>query len=190
MSEISKPSAWVARWVPEIETRGKILDVACGSGRHTQLMLDQGFRVVAVDLDVSAMTVHKSRRDLELIQADLETRPWPFAASSFDGVVVANYLHRPIFPCLIASLKPGGVLIYETFAVGNAEFGPPSNPDFLLQPGELLKIVDGKARVIAYEDTYTETPKPALVQRICAVTNGGSRRHFPARAIRVNSCFV
>lgn len=180
MIEISQPSAWVVRWVLLIEARGMTLDMACGAGRHTRFMLDRGLRVVAVDVDISAMIPLKGRHDLDLIQADLENGPWPVAAASFDAIIVTNYLHRPIFPHLIASLKPGGLLIYETFALGNAEFGRPSNPDFLLQPGELLRIVDGKARVIAYEDMYTETPKPALVQRICAVANGGSRRHFPA----------
>ena len=180
MSEISQPSAWVTRWISQIEARGMVLDVASGSGRHTQLLLDRGFRVVAVDLDIAAMTPLENRHDLELIQADLESRQWPFASACFDGIVVTNYLHRPIFPDLIASLKPGGVFIYETFAFGNAEFGRPSNPDFLLQPGELLTVVDGKARVIAYGDVYTKTPKPALIQRICAVANGGTQRHFPA----------
>ena len=179
MNEISQPSVWVTRWLSQIDAPGTTLDVASGSGRHTRLMLERGFRVVAVDVDIAAMAPLKGRQDLELVQADLENAPWPFAAAMFDGIVVTNYLHRPLFPCLIASLKPGGVLIYETFALGNGKFGRASNPDFLLHPGELLRAVDGKARVIAYEDVYTETPKPALVQRLCAVANGGTQRHFP-----------
>jgi SAM-dependent methyltransferase len=182
VNEILSASAWVTRWISQFAAGGIILDVACGSGRHTQLLLDHGFRVVAVDVIISALTPLRHRRHLELVQADLENEPWPFASAYFDGIVVTNYLHRPIFPDLLASLKPGGVFIYETFARGNGEIGRPSNPDFLLQPGELLRVVDGKARVIAYEDVYTETPKPALVQRICAVADGGSRRQFPALA--------
>ncbi len=179
MNEILPASAWVARWISQFAAREMILDVACGSGRHTQLLLDHSLRVVAVDVNISAMNSLEHRHNLELVQADLENEPWPFASAYFDGIVVTNYLHRPIFPDLVASLKPGGIFIYETFALGNGRFGRPSNPDFLLQPGELLRVVDGKARVIAYEDVYTESPKPALVQRICAVANGGSPRQFP-----------
>jgi SAM-dependent methyltransferase len=180
MSDFSDSSAWVMRWIDSIQARGTTLDLACGAGRHTRLLLDRGFRVVALDLNIAQMSELRGQPDVELMQADIENGPWPFSASKFDGIIVTNYLHRPLFPHLLASLRPGGILIYETFAVGNAEFGRPSNPDFLLQPGELLTLVNGKAHVIAYEDVYIDTPKPALVQRICAVANGGSRRYFPA----------
>ena len=101
--------------------------------------------------------------------ADLEGGPWPFEGQRFAGIVVANYLHRPLFPRLLESLGPGGVLIYETFAVGNERYGRPSNPDFLLRPGELLDVVRGRLRVLAYEDLTVSEPKPACMQRICAV---------------------
>jgi hypothetical protein len=83
--------------------------------------------------------------------------------------VVANYLHRPLFPRLLQALAPEGVLIYETFAAGNERYGKPSNPAFLLKPGELLEIVRGRLRVIAYEDLEVSDPRRAAVQRICAV---------------------
>jgi SAM-dependent methyltransferase len=101
--------------------------------------------------------------------ADLETGPWPFAGCQFDAVIVVNYLHRPLFAHLLTGLAAGGVLIYETFAVGNARYGRPSNPNFLLKPGELLELARGRLRVVAYEDAYVETPRPAMIQRLCAV---------------------
>lgn len=97
---------------------------------------------------------------------------WPFAAGRFAAIVVTNYLHRPLFPHLVRSLAPGGVLIYETFAAGNAAFGKPSNPDFLLKPAELLHFALGSTpqlRIVAFEDGYVAHPAPAMVQRLCAI---------------------
>jgi SAM-dependent methyltransferase len=176
---ISQPSAWVMRWHRSIAQDGVVLDLACGSGRHTQLLRDAGYRIVAVDIDISGIGNFAGDAAITILQADLEGGPWPISDLSFDGVVVTNYLHRPTFSRLLASLKPGGVLIYETFAYGNGEFGRPSNPDFLLRPGELLEMLSGAARVMVFEDGYVDVPKPALVQRICAVKNGGAPRHFP-----------
>ena len=175
----SPPSDWVKRWCLAIEVGGRVLDLACGSGRHARLLLECGYSVQAVDLDISGLADLNGRANFELLQADIENAPWPFGDDCFDGVVVTNYLYRPLFSRLIASLKPGGVLIYETFAVGNGEFGRPSNADFLLRPGELLAALNGSSRVIAYEDVYVERPKPALVQRICAARLGGPARYFP-----------
>jgi SAM-dependent methyltransferase len=106
--------------------------------------------------------------------ADIEAGPWPYAGQQFAGIVVANYLHRPLIPRLLEALAPGGVLIYETFAAGNERFGRPSNPDFLLRPGELLEAVRGRLNVIAYEELEVSEPRPAMVQRICAVNSGVS----------------
>jgi len=106
------------------------------------------------------------------IVADIEAGPWPYPGLRFDGIVVANYLWRPLLPVLRASLSSGGVLIYETFAEGNERFGRPSNPEFLLRPGELLRAAVG-LRVIAYEDMYVDHPRPAMIQRICAIDMGG-----------------
>ena len=168
-NHIFPPSQWVKRFVPMIPMRGKVLDLACGSGRHTRLLTDMGAEVVAVDRDISLLGELARLTAVEALQADLEIGEWPLTGRVFAGIVVTNYLHRPLFPLLVSSLMKGGVLIYETFAQGNEEFGKPSNPDFLLQPGELLKWVDNKARVLAYEDLIINEPRPAAIQRICAV---------------------
>lgn len=161
------PSPWVTRWAGHISP-GKVLDLACGSGRHSMYLASLGHRVEAVDIDLSAVAeAVRCVPNVALRQADLENAPWPYEAAEFAGVVVTRYLHRPLFPFLLESLAPGGVLIYETFAVGNERFGRPRRPDFLLQPGELLEVVRGRMRVVAYEEGVVEGP--AVVQRICAV---------------------
>ena len=130
---IAEPSAWVERWAPLI-TRGTVLDVACGSGRHANFFLGRNLKVVAVDREPQPIP------GARFVQADLENgSPWPLPGERFEGVVVTNYLYRPLFPRLIGSLAPGGVLLYETFMLGNERFGRPSNPEFLLRPGELLE---------------------------------------------------
>ena len=160
------PSAWLKRFAPLLKSSSRILDIACGSGRHCRLFLGLGHQVTALDRDVSRLTPHPS---LEIVEADLESgAPLPTAGQHFDAVVVTNYLHRPLFPALVASVAPSGLLIYETFAVGNEQFGRPSNPDFLLKPGELLEAVRGELRVLAYEDLIVDDPRPAAVQRIAA----------------------
>jgi SAM-dependent methyltransferase len=177
--ETVSPSNWVRRWAGVLAPGSYVLDLASGAGRHARYLLGLGHRVLAVDLDVSDMSDLHERVEFHAMKADLENAPWPFDPEIFDGIVVTNYLHRPLFPHTFASLRPGGVLIYETFAVGNGEYGRPSNPEFLLKPGELLEVAMGRARVIAFEDGYIDRPKPAVVQRICAVKNGAPVRHFP-----------
>jgi len=145
-----------------------VLDVACGQGRHLRYLQSLGFAVVGVDRDEAALAALRGIDGVEIHVADIEAGPWPFAPGGFDGVVVTNYLHRPIFPDLVGALRPGGVLIYETFALGNERYGRPSNPDFLLGPGELLESVEPLA-VIAFEQGLVSSPKQALIQRICAV---------------------
>lgn len=171
-SAVTTPSAWVQRWAPLVPAGGHVLDVACGSGRHALFFAAQGYPVVAVDRDPEAIRALAGQSGITALCADIETGPWPFAGQQFAAVVVTNYLHRPLFPALMAALAPGGVLIYETFAQGNEAYGRPANPDFLLQHGELLRAV-APARVLAYEDLYVEQPKPAMVQRICAVVTAG-----------------
>ncbi len=148
---------------------GPVLDLACGAGRHTRLFLSRGHPVVAVDLDTSHLADLADASGLEIREADLEDGgPFPLTERRFAGIVVTNYLYRPLFPALIQAVAPDGVLIYETFAKGNERFGRPRNPDHLLDPGELLEAVRGRLRILAYEDLTVEAPRPAVVQRICA----------------------
>ncbi len=163
-------SPWVERFAARAPAGGTVLDVACGGGRHTRFFLAQGHTVVAVDRDLSRVTdlAHDAR--VELIDAELETgAPFPLRGRTFAAVVVTNYLWRPLLGDLVAAVEPGGAFIYETFAVGNERFGRPSNPDYLLRPGELLDAVRGELRVIAYEDVIIGAPRVAAVQRIAAV---------------------
>jgi len=140
------------------------LDLACGSGRHSRLFLERGLQVVAVDRDVQDIP------GVRLIKADLEDgSPWPLPGERFQAVVVTNYLHRPLFPQLVEALAPGGLLLYETFMLGNERHGKPSNPDFLLQPGELLEAFRSLA-VLGFEEGFAATPKPSMIQRLCAVS--------------------
>ena len=163
------PSAWVCRWAEQVPAGGRVLDVAAGSGRHARWFAARGHPVDAVDRDAAALAGLAGTPGVTVRCADLESGPWPYAGRSFAGIVVANYLHRPLFPHLLAELAPGGALIYETFAAGNEKYGRPGNPDFLLEHGELLELVRGRLRVIAYEDLFVAEPRPALVQRLCAV---------------------
>ena len=159
---MTAPSAWVQRWAPLV-TQGTVLDVACGSGRHANFFLGRKLNVVAVDRE--AQTIPGAR----FIQADLEDGgPWPLSGERFEAVVVTNYLYRPLMGQLRDSLADGGVLIYETFMLGNERFGRPSNPEFLLRPGELLECFRG-LDVKGFEEGEVADPKPAMIQRLCAV---------------------
>ena len=166
-------SAWVRRWSPWVTHGGTVLDVACGLGRHTRWFLARGHGVCAVDRSgeaidtVRALAPAGADGRLETRVADLENGPWPFEGRRFDAVIVTNYLWRPLLPAVLASLAPGGVLIYETFAQGHETVGRPSRADFLLRPGELLQAF-GALRTVAYEDGYLENPA-RFVQRIAAV---------------------
>jgi len=154
------------QWAGLLPSGATVLDVAAGSGRHSRYLADRGCRVTAVDKDLSGLASHPA---VEAIQADLEDgSPWPLGDRTFDGVVVTNYLHRPLLPMLIAALAPGGVLIYETFMEGNERFGRPSRPEFLLKDGELLELARGKLSVVAYEARLISEPRMAMVQRIAA----------------------
>lgn len=157
-----RPSAWVLRWAGLVD-RGPVLDVASGAGRHCMVFAERGLEVVAVDREPQSIA------GARFVQADLESGGvWPFEGQRFAAVVVTNYLHRPLFRHIEASLAEGGVLIYETFMVGNERYGRPSNPAFLLKPGELLAAFGGLTP-IAFEQGCVESPKPAMLQRLCAV---------------------
>jgi SAM-dependent methyltransferase len=166
---IPSPSAWVSTHADLIRRGGRVLDLACGSGRHTRDLVDRGFRLVAADIDLAGVADLSGDSRIELIEADLENDDWPFVESRFDGIVVCNYLHRPHLPLLVDALDDGGVLIFDTFAVGNERFGRPRNPDFLLRPGELLDAFAKALSVIAYEHGEVDEPAPAVRQRLCAI---------------------
>jgi SAM-dependent methyltransferase len=172
------PSHWVRRFLPLIRPGGRVLDLAAGGGRHARLLLDGGYRVIAADREVEALLPLAGAR-CEIRRIDLETgEPWRLGGG-YDGIVVANYLHRPLLPAIAAALGPGGALIYETFALGNERFGRPSNPEFLLRPGELLDAFAGLS-VVAFEQGEVDRPRPAAVQRIAAVNGPLGRLPDPA----------
>jgi SAM-dependent methyltransferase len=163
-------SAWIERFGGSVTAGGLVCDVACGGGRHTRWFLGRGHDVVALDRDLSGVADLRDDARVELVECDLEVgAPIPVAPSSCAAVVVTNYLWRPILDDLAALVAPGGWLLYETFAVGNERFGRPTNPDYLLRPGELLDLAARHSlRVIAYEDVEVDEPKRACVQRIAA----------------------
>ena len=158
-------SPWVQRWSHLVAPGASVLDVACGSGRHLRWFAQRGCRVTGVDRDAQALAV--SQGIAETVLADIEAGPWPLAGRRFDAVVVTNYLWRELLPTLVASVADGGVLLYETFSAGNQIVGKPSNPKFLLLPGELLQVAQG-LRVVAFEDGFTSPPE-RFVQRLVAV---------------------
>lgn len=163
------PSAWVERFAPRIPAGGRVLDLACGRGRHARLLATLGYRVDAVDRDAEVLEALTGVAGITPLRVDLEDGPWPFPGPCFDGIVVTNYLYRPRLGELINALLPGGILIYETFMVGHEQFGKPSNPEFLLRFGELLDVVNGRLCIVAFEQGRVETPRPAMTQRLCAV---------------------
>ena len=163
---VERPSEWVVRWAHLVE-RGPVLDVACGGGRHSRLFAARGLNVVAVDREAQSIA------GVEFVRADLEDgSPWPFNGRRFAAIVVTNYLHRPLFPLLRESLEENGIVIYETFMAGNERFGKPSNPAFLLRPGELLEAFHGLTPV-AFEQGVVGKPKSAVIQRLCARRDKG-----------------
>jgi len=164
----SPPSKWVVRFADKIEPNGTVLDLACGSGRHTDFFLQRGHHVTATDINTSKVEGNYDTNKLIIIQSDLEKLPWPFSQNAFSAIVVINYLYRPLFPKIVSSLKPNGLLIYETFAKGNEKFGRPKNPEYLLKPGELLSGSFSNLKILAFEDLVVTEPKLAAVQRVCA----------------------
>jgi len=175
------PSHWVRRWSHLVPERGVVLDVACGYGRHARWFHQRNHPVVAVDRSEEAIATVAGAipaSACEAVVADIEAGPWPFAGRRFDAVVVTNYLWRPLLPTLLASLAPGGALIYETFTQGNETVGKPSRPDFLLRTGELLETCRG-LRIVAFEEGFHESP-PRFTQRIAAVRETAATAGLPA----------
>lgn len=165
-----RPSDWVVRWAHLIAPRARVLDLACGHGRNARYLASRGHRVVACDRDQSALESLAEVPGIESVCADLEDgSPWPFDNGGFAAIVVVNYLHRPLFPAIAGALAPGGALIYETFVSGNERYGKPSNPRFLLRRDELLEAFGRDLVVAGYEQGRAHRPKPALIQRLCAL---------------------
>jgi len=172
-TSLATPSSWVMRFAPLIAAGGEVLDYACGGGRHARWLAQRGFRVEAVDKDGVALELLQGVPHLQTRQADLEQGPWPYGGRRFDAIVVCNYLFRPRFDLMLGMLSQGGVLIYETFMQGNERFGKPSNPDFLLAPNELLARLGQGWSIVAFEQGEVDAPKPAVIQRICAIRGEG-----------------
>jgi len=166
------PSAWVKRWSHLIKPHGTVLDVACGYGRHAYYFAQKNHYITLIDRSQEAIeSIAIEAPICEKVVADIENQPWPLIGRQFDAVVVTNYLWRPLMPTLLASLATGGVLIYETFAVGNETVGKPTRPDFLLRSGELLEVCKN-LHVVGFENGFTEAAleqTPRFVQRIAAV---------------------
>lgn len=162
-------SIWVQRHAARLTPQSNVLDVACGKGRHSRYLARLGHRITAIDIDLSDVIGLEGKDAIEFLEHDLESSAWPFTQRRFDGIVITNYLHRPLLPHLVSALAPGGVVIYDTFAAGNERFGRPRNPAFLLEPGELLYAFAGDLRIVAYDHGCVNEPRPAIRQRLCAV---------------------
>ncbi len=174
MHGLGAPSAWVQRFTPLLKPGARVLDLACGGGRHVLWLASQGHQVLGLDRDAAALDrIQAAVPTVEVLLADVEGGPWPLAGRQFDAIVVTNYLWRPLFPVLLGALAEGGVYLHETFADGHQHIGRPTRPDFLLQRGELLRVCAG-LRVVAYEDGHEPGPAGGddggrCVQRIAAV---------------------
>jgi len=168
-----EPSLWFQRFSGLIKTTGTVLDVAAGGGRHVKYFGDNGFKITAIDKNIEPLEPFVESHNADIIEADMETgKPWPLGNRTFDAVIVCNYLYRPHFNNLMDALAPGGVFLYETFALGNEVFNRPRNPDHLLRNGELLSLVQNKLQVVAYQHGIIDSGEcPGVKQMICAVKN-------------------
>ncbi len=166
----------VVRFAALVRADGRVLDLACGQGRHSLLFAARGCEVLAVDRDAAALGRLAGAPKVKTRVANLESGAWPFAGEHFDAIVVTHYLHRPLFRRLLATLSPDGVLLYETFATGNESFGRPSNPAFLLLPGELIARAGAALTIVAFEQGLIAGERPVVIQRLAAV---GSRYAWP-----------
>jgi len=175
------PSPWIVRFAPLVRPGARVLDLACGQGRHARWFAARGASVLAVDRDADALAALAGVAGVEARAVNLEAGGWPLAGATFDAIVVVNYLHRPLFPHLLAALAPDGVLLYETFARGNEAYGRPANPAFLLEAGELLRLAGDRLAVVAFEQGYVAgAERGAVVERLAAV--GAARPWPPALA--------
>ncbi len=166
------PSLWTQRHAAMVMSGSSLLDVACGHGRHARFFAERGARVTAVDRDAAALQALATTPNVVAECRDVENDAWPYASASFDAVIVCNYLWRPTFASLLATIKPNGVLLYETFMDGNERHGKPSRPDFLLRSNELLLLTRDAFRVVAFDegDEVDAAGQPiAVKQKIAAI---------------------
>jgi SAM-dependent methyltransferase len=174
---VSPPSPWVRRFAPLVAPGAPVLDLACGHGRHARYFSRRGHPVLAIDRDPGALAALNGEPGVTILQCDLETGRWPLGEARFGAVIVSRYLHRPRLAAVLAAVAADGVLLYETFARGNEAIGKPSNPDFLLDPDELLDRFGAALTIVAFEQGREDTAEmPAVVQRIAAV---GCARTWP-----------
>jgi SAM-dependent methyltransferase len=166
---LEKPSPWIVEYVQLIRKGGRVLDLACGNGRHAIWLAKQGYQVDAIDRDAQVVSNMVGMDNINVFIADLEAGDWPHSDRKYDGIIVSRYLYRPLLRTLAALLNPGGILIYETFMAGNERYGKPSNPDFLLLPNELFEVYSPLLNIIAFEQGEEQTSRPAVMQRICAI---------------------
>lgn len=169
-TKIKNPSIWVIRFASQVKSRGTVLDLACGSGRNGRWFLKAGNRVTFLDRDISALADLDNNQQAEILCSDLEHgAPFTLGGQPFDGVVVTNYLQRDILGDICDAVTPGGLLLYETFGIGNATYGRPRNAKYLLEPGELIKMVRADFDILGYEHGLRRMPSPAIIQRVAAV---------------------
>ena len=167
---MSSPAAWLTDHADLLPREGQALDVACGRGRHALWLAERGLTTRAVDRNADAVRdlndVARARQ-LPLVAdvRDIEGAARPFLPSTYDIIVVVHYLHRPLFPVLIEALTTGGLLVYETFTVAQAARGKPTNPDFLLKPGELLELVRPLDVVDSREGDYDGRMVASVIAR-------------------------
>ena len=163
----SGPAETIVRWSPLVKPGARVLDVAAGGGRHALWFAERDAAVTAVDRDTTSLLA-RPHANIRAVEADLENAPWPFAGEQFDAVVIVNYLWRSLLPQLIDSVAPDGLLMYETFASGNEQFGRPRNPDFLLRRGELIEAIGSELIVLEYAHGPIGRPPRAVRQRLLA----------------------
>jgi SAM-dependent methyltransferase len=168
---VGTPSQWVVKHAAFIHKGGRVLDLACGSGRHAIWLAGQGYQVDAVDRDDQAVAAMQGMPNISVSVTDIETGHWPQTGQRYDGIVVSRYLFRPLLKTLAAMLNSDEVLIYETFMLGNECYGRPSNPDYLLQPDELHLVYAPLLKIHAFEQGKVDNPVPAMMQRICAINS-------------------
>jgi SAM-dependent methyltransferase len=156
----------------------RVLDFAAGAGRHARYAADAGLRVTAADRQVDGLRDMAGR--VTVIEADLEADPWPFDSASYDAVIVSNFLHRPRLTELMDLVAPGGWLIYQTFGEGNAHFGRPRNPDFLLKPGELFEVTSRAGLVVAGYESGLQGKAEGTVAPVAVVQRVAAWRPTPA----------